>query len=134
MPASLHNFSIDQGSSFSLILTNKDENGSIIDLSNYCARLVMSTNSGQTYIFETENTDFSSYKFLIEGSIGKISLLLPASTTNSYDFETAKYDLEIQSPNDHYIGGGKYTERLLYGTITLNKRFSKSTSLLDCST
>lgn len=134
MPASLHNFSIDQGSSFSLILTNKDENGAIIDLSNYCARLVMSTNSGQTYIFETENTDFSSYKFLIEGSIGKISLLLPASTTNSYDFETAKYDLEIQSPNDHYAGGGKYTERLLYGTITLNKRFSKSTSLLDCST
>lgn len=132
MAASLHNFSIDQGSSFSLILTNKDDSGNIIDLSNYCARLVMSTNTGNTYTFETDNTN-QSYKFIIEGNSGKISLLLPASTTNSYDFETAKYDLELQSPNDHYAGGGKYTERLLYGTIALNKRFSKSMSLLDCN-
>jgi hypothetical protein len=133
MAASEHNFSIDQGTSFSLILTNKDSDGNIIDLTGYCARFTMTTSAGDTYVFETENEDYSQYKFIIEGVLGKISLLIPATTTNSYVFNSAKYDLELQSPNDHYVGGGKYTERLLYGTITVNKRYSKSLTLLDCS-
>ena len=133
MSASQYNFPIDQGSSFSLILINKDNDGNIVDLTNYCARLTMTTSKGETYTFETENTDHTLYKFSIEGNLGKISLLIPASTTNSYSFDTAKYDLEIQSPNDHYVDGGKYIERIMYGLITLNKRFSKSSTLLDCN-
>lgn len=133
MASNQYNFSIDQGSSFSLILTNKDGDGNIVNLTDYCVRLSMTTNKGDTLVFDTENTDYSLYKFFIEGSIGKISLLIPASVTNSYDFETAKYDLELKSPNDHYVDGGKYIERILFGTISLNKRSSKETSLLDCS-
>jgi hypothetical protein len=133
MPAIEHNFPIDQGSSFSLVLTNKDSDGNPIDLTNYCARLTMITSAGVTYVFDTDNNDDSQYKFTIDGVLGKISLLIPASTTNGYIFNSAKYDLELQSPNDHYVGGGKYTERLLYGTITINKRYSKSSTLLDCS-
>lgn len=132
MSASQYNFSIDQGSSFSLVLTNKDSNNNIVDLTNYCARLTMTTSKGDTYVFETENTDASLYKFYIEGNLGKISLLIPASVTNSYNFDTARYDLELKSPNDHYVDGGKYIERIIYGIITLNKRFSKSSTLLDC--
>jgi len=132
MAASQYNFTIDQGSSFSLVLTNKDSNNNIVDLTNYCARLTMTTSKGDTYVFETENTDPSLYKFYIEGNLGKISLLIPASITNSYNFDTARYDLEIKSPNDHYVSGGKYVERIMYGVITLNKRFSKSPTLLDC--
>jgi hypothetical protein len=134
MPASQHNFSIDQGSSFSLVLTNKDDNGNVIDLSNYCARLIMTASNGTQYVFSTENVNLSNYKFYIEGNLGKISLLIPAVTTNSYTFDSAKYDLELQSPNDHYVDGGKYTERILYGVITINKRFSKSPTVLDCAT
>ena len=133
MSASQYNFTIDQGSSFSLILTNKDSNNNIVDLTNYCARLIMTTNKGNTYIFETENTNPNLYKFSIEGNLGKISLLIPASVTNTYNFDTAKYDLEIKSPNDHYVDGGKYIERIMYGLIKLNKRFSKSSELLDCN-
>lgn len=133
MPASQHNFSIDQGSSFTLSLTNKDGDGNIINLTNYCARLTMVSNKGQVFTFDTDNAVYSQYKFIVEGNLGKITLYIPASTTNSYNFDNAKYDLELQSPNDHYTGGGKYTERILYGVITLNKRFSKSSSLLDCA-
>lgn len=133
MPASEYNFSIDQGSSFTITLTNKDSDGNIINLTGYCARLIMTTNKSQSYTFNTENIDYSQYKFLIEGSLGKITLYIPASATNLFTFDNAKYDLELQSPNDHYIGGGKYTERILYGVITLNKRYSKSPSLLDCA-
>ncbi len=133
MAASEHNFSIDQGSSFSLVLTNKDSDGNVVDITGYCARLIMTTSAGNTHIFDTENVDYSQYKFTIDGPLGKITLLIPASSTNAYTFNSAKYDLELQSPDDHYVGGGKYTERLLYGLITINKRFSKSTTLLDCS-
>lgn len=133
MAASEYNFPIDQGSSFGLVLTNKDSDGNVITLTNYCARLTMTTSSGTTYVFDTENNDYSQYKFTIDGALGKISLLIPASTTNTYTFNSAKYDLELKSPNDHYVGGGKYTERLLYGVITINKRHSKSSTLLDCS-
>jgi hypothetical protein len=132
MSASQYNFPIDQGSSFSLVLTNKDSNNNIVNLTNYCARLTMTTSKGNTYVFETENTNASLYKFYIEGNLGKISLLIPASVTNSYNFDTARYDLELKSPNDHYVNGGKYIERIMYGVITLNKRFSKSSNLLDC--
>lgn len=134
MAASEHNFSIDQGSSFTLVLTNKDNDGNIIDLTNYCARLTMTTSKGDTLVFDTDNVNYAAYKFLVEGNLGKITLFIPASVTNTYTFDNAKYDLELQSPNDHYASGGKYTERILYGVITINKRFSKYPTALDCAT
>ena len=132
MPASQYNFAIEQGSSFRMNLIYKDDNGNIIDLTNWCARLTWTTNKNTTQTFNTTNLDYSIYKFTIIGNEGKISLLIPADTTNNFDFNTAKYDLELQSPDDLYTGGGKFTTRILYGVITIDKRFSKSDSTLDC--
>lgn len=132
MAASKYDFSIEQGSSFKLSLIYKDSDKNIIDITNWCARLTWRTNNGGTQIFTTENTDTSLYSFIIDGINGKITLLLPSNITNSFNFLTAKYDLELQSPDDLYAGGGKYTTRLLYGTINLIKRFSQSGQSLDC--
>jgi hypothetical protein len=82
---------------------------------------------------EMLNNDYTEYKFTIDGPEGTINLLIPASSTNSYNFNSAKYDLELQSPQDLYNGGGKYTIRVLYGNISIIKRFSQSTTLLDCT-
>jgi len=60
--------------------------------------------------------------------------MIPASVTNGFLFNTAKYDLELQSPDDLYNGGGKYTIKLLFGTISIVKRFSQSPTQLECST
>jgi P pilus assembly chaperone PapD len=132
MTASRYDFSIEQGSSFRMNLIYKNDDGSIIDITNWCARLTWTTNKNVIQVFNTTNLDYSIYKFTITGNEGKISLLIPAETTNSFDFNTAKYDLELQSPDDLYTGGGKYTTRLLYGVITIDKRFSKSGNSLDC--
>lgn len=132
MAASKYDFSIEQGSSFKLSLVYKDDNNNPIDLTNWCARLTWKTNTNTTQTFSTENIDYSVYKFIIEANIGKITLLIPATTTNSFSFNTAKYDLELQSDDDLYTGGGKSIIRLLYGTVTIVKRFSQSTTLLDC--
>jgi hypothetical protein len=133
MAATQYNFNIEQGSSFRLSLTYKDSDGNIIDLTNYCARLTMKIGSDEYKVFSSLETNFDEYKFTIDGPQGTINLLIPAEATNDYNFNSAKYDLELQSPQDLYVGGGKYTIRVLYGTITIIKRFSQSTTLLDCA-
>lgn len=134
MGASQYNFSIEQGSSFKISLIYKDSNGDPIDITDWCARLTWRTSSNATQVFTSSNLDKTVYDFNLEGSLGKINLLFPAGTTNDFDFNNAKYDLELQSDDDHYSQGGKYVIRLLYGTVTIEKRFSKSTTALECNT
>lgn len=133
MPAAEYNFSIEQGSSFKLAMVYKDDTGNPIDLTGWCARLIWKTNTNITQSFSSENLDNSVYKFTLAGSDGKLTLLFPAITTNNFDFTNAKYDLELQSNNAFYENGGKYTIRILYGTVTVLKRKSKSDTLLDCN-
>lgn len=133
MSASKYDFQIEQGSSFSLSLIYKDDNSNAIDLTGWCARIVWKTNTNAIQNFTTENVNYSTYKFTLEPSLGKLTFLLPAETTNNFAFNTAKYDLELRSDDDLYSGGGKQVIRLLYGTITVVKRFSKSTDLLECT-
>lgn len=131
MPASKYDFPIEQGTSFRLSIVYKDDANNIIDLTNYCARLVWKDNCGDTVTLVT-GTNNSDYKFTIDGPNGQILLLIDAITTNNYSFSTAKYDLEVQSPTDLYPNGSPETLRILYGTITLIKRNSQSTSTLSC--
>jgi len=132
MSASRYDFSIEQGSSFRIKLIYKNYYGTVKDITGWCARLTWVTNKNIVQVFNSTNLDYSIYKFTITGNEGKLSLLIPANTTNDFDFNTAKYDLELQSPDDLYVGGGKYTTRLLYGVISIDKRFSKQDSSLDC--
>lgn len=133
MPAATYNFIIEQGTSFKLALTYKNANHDIVDITNWCARLIMNPKySGPDKIFTTSNLDYSVYKFYIDGPEGKIVLLIPAETTNSFTFNEAKYELELQSPDDFYVDGGKYTTRVLQGLITIKKRYSEYSETLDC--
>jgi hypothetical protein len=134
MAASKYDFAIEQGTSFKLSLIYKDANGTPVNLTDWCARIVWKTNTGIIQTFSSDNIDHSVYKFTIDDTNGKLTLLLPVSTTNGFNFNTAKYDLELQSPEDIYAGGGKYTTRLLFGTISIVKRFSQAGSSLECST
>lgn len=132
MAATEYNFSIEQGTSFRLSITYKDKDKNIVDITDYCARLIWITNTGITQAFSTENTDASLYSFAIDGPNGKITLLLPASITNSFNFATARYDLELMSDVDLYPGGGKELSRLLFGTVSLIRRNSKTSSEIVC--
>jgi hypothetical protein len=132
MAASLYNFAIEQGTSFRLAIVYKDKDQNIVNITDWCARLVWTTNNGTTQIFTTENADPNLYDFSIVGAEGKITLLLPASVTNTFNFLNAKYDLELQSDDDLYVGGGKQITRILYGTVTIIPRNSKYTTQINC--
>lgn len=133
MPAANYDFIIEQGTSFKFSLVYKDANGNVVDLTDWCARLVMKPKyNGSSTIFTTTNIDLSLYKFYIDGPNGKIVLLIPAETTNDFTVDEMKYELEIQSPEDFYTEGGKYTSRVLEGSIFIHKRNSKYSETLDC--
>jgi hypothetical protein len=134
MPASKYDFSIEQGTSFKLSLIYKDSNKNPIDITDWCARLIWSTEEGVTQVFSTSNTDYSIYKFDITGPEGKLLLQIPANTTNSFTFNKAKYDLELESQDDMYAGGGKEIIRLVFGTVKITHRYSENNTLLDCQT
>jgi hypothetical protein len=133
MAASKYDFSIEQGTSFKLSLIYKDTDRNPIDLTGWCARIVWKTNTNVTQVFSSENGDYSVYKFIVDEPNGKLTLLLPSTTTNNFNFTTAKYDLELKSPDDLYDGGGKYTTRILFGTISIVKRFSQASSNIECT-
>lgn len=132
MAASKYDFSIEQGTSFKLSLIYRDAERNPINLTNWCARLVWKTNTNTTQVFSSDNTDHSLYRFDIDDLNGKLTLMFPAGTTNGFSFSTAKYDLELKSPDDLYSGGGKYTTRILFGTINIVKRFSQNNTNLEC--
>lgn len=126
MGASIYNFPIEQGASFKLLLTYKDNDGNPINLTGYSARLIWKTTLDVDQTFTTDRAPDSSYSFTIDAATGRILLLLPSQTTNGFNFNSAKYDLELQSPQDLYANGGKQIVRLLYGTITIKKKYSNS--------
>jgi hypothetical protein len=132
MAATQYDFSIEQGSSFTISLIYKDSSGSPIDLTGWCARLVIATDNNETITFVTTNSVVGSYSFTLGGALGTIVLQIPASVTNTYDFNAGRYDLELESINNLYSGGGHEIIRLLYGDISLIKRYSENTILLDC--
>ena len=131
MGAASYNFNIEQGSSFSIAFTYKDDTNTIVDISNWCARMILTTSDNQTITYSSGTTN-SEYKMSIDGPNGKILLLLPASSTNNFTFKTAKYDLELESDDPLYTGGGNYTDRILYGTITIVKRNSHNSTAMEC--
>lgn len=131
MSAGKYDFSIEQGSSFTLSFIYKDGDNNPVDLTGWCARLIWKTNTGTIETFSTETVN-ASYRFDIDEPNGKLVLQFPASVTNNFNFNSAKYDLELQSDDDLYNNGGKYTTRILYGTITLIKRFSQTNTVLEC--
>jgi hypothetical protein len=131
MSAGKYDFSIEQGSSFTLSFVYKDGDNNPVDLTGWCARLIWKTNTGTIETFSTETVN-ASYRFDIDEPNGKLILQFPASVTNNFNFNSAKYDLELQSDEDLYNSGGKYTTRILYGTITLIKRFSQTNTVLEC--
>ena len=65
MPASKYDFSIEQGTSFKLALIYKDNTGTPIDITDWCSRLIWTTDEGNVQVFSTSNVDYSIYKFQI---------------------------------------------------------------------
>jgi subtilisin-like proprotein convertase family protein len=130
MAAIVYDFSIEQGSYTTVTFVYQNANSQPIDISDWCAVLQWTDNLGQSKVF-TNRAKSSQYD-LKTFSDGRIVLNIPASETNSYVFDTAIYDLDIQEPNEQYSGSGYKTFRLASGTVFLVKRTNPQLLLSNC--
>lgn len=131
MAAAKYDFDVEQGSSYNLTFIYKNNAGTVINITDWCARMIMTTSDNQTITYTSGNSN-SDYQMSIDGVNGKITLMLPASTTNNFTFKTAKYDFELESNDIFYTNGGQYTTRVLFGLITIIKRNSKNSTQMEC--
>lgn len=123
MSAAEYSFSMEKGTAFVIAFEYRNDSNVPVNLTNWCARLrwVEDQESPIIRTFLT-NTRNSQYEFVIEPLNGKIIFKIPATETAQFAFATARYDLELQEPNDLYSGGGKKVFRILQGSISLIAR------------
>jgi hypothetical protein len=134
MAAAEYSFTIEKGTAFVIAFEYKNDNNSPINLTNWCARIRWIEDQSETPVVRTFTTNVrnNAYEFTLDPLNGKLILKIPASETAQYTFGSARYDLELQEPNDLYSGGGKKVFRILQGTISLISRNVPGTDAFQC--
>lgn len=109
--AGIMSITIEQGVTFKPVLTWRDQNGALIILTGYTARMHIreSVDSVDT-LYEASSADG---KLVLGEFSGTITFNFPAADTAAMTFDEAVYDLELES-----IGG--VVTRLLQGDVYLS--------------
>jgi hypothetical protein len=128
MAAGKYNFTIEQGTTVNFELQYKNASGSAINLTGYSARMQIrpdyadNTKTSYLYISSSLNSDgtglnFSGSSNLNSPTSGTIGVYISAASSSALNFDTAVYDLELQT--------GSLVTRLLQGTIKLSKEVTR---------
>jgi len=128
MAAGKYNFTIEQGTTVKLELQYKDASGSAIDLTGYSGRMQIrpdyadNTTTSYIYLSSSLNADGTGLNFSGSNGLnppvsGTIGVFISAPSSSALNFETAFYDLEIES--------GSIVTRLLQGTIKLSREVTR---------
>lgn len=97
MAAAIHNFFIEQGSSFQITFEYLNSNNTPVDLSNRCVRLRMKDNNNLVRLY-TSSVGCDNYS-LVKSSSGAIVWTLSSLSTRNFIFDFANYDLDITDPS-----------------------------------
>lgn len=115
MSAGIYDIIIEQGATFQMTLTWKDNAGSPIDLSGYSARMQVRTS------YEAEETLVSLTSaggdIVLGGALGTIAITIAASVTQGLQIDEAVYDLELVN--------GLTVTRLLQGKATVSREVTR---------
>ena len=128
MAAGKYNFTIEQGTTIKLELAYKDANGNPIDLNGYSGRMQIrpdyadNTKTSYIYLSSSLNNDGTGLNFSGSNGVtppvsGTIGLFISAASSSALNFETAYYDIELES--------GSIVTRLLQGTIKLSREVTR---------
>lgn len=128
MAAGKYNFTIEQGTTVKLELAYKDSSGSAIDLTGYSGRMQIrpdyADNTKTSYIYLSSSLaadgtglNFSGSNGLNPPASGTIGLYISAASSSALNFDSALYDIEIES--------GSVVTRLLQGTIKLSREVTR---------
>lgn len=113
--AGTYNITLDQGATYSTLLTYKDSAGALVDLTGYTARMQarIQVDSASTVLdLTTENGGI-----VLGGAAGTINLLVDAVTTAALTAGQYVYDLELVN--------GAVVERLVMGTLLVRPEVTR---------
>ena len=114
MPAAVHNFIIEQGSNFFITFQYLDINSNPVDITKYCIRLAIKTNTGKIGLYSSNAPDKSYILRSVPNALGTIEWGLSYNETRVFNFDNAVYDLQLVDANNEEI-------RICTGTITIAK-------------
>jgi len=123
MAAGKYSFIIEQGATTDFEIIWKDAEGSRSDLTGYHARMQIRSDYGANstlYASLSSSLKADGTGLNLSGSLGNnplssgsIGIFISAASSSTFNFNEAKYDLEVVS--------GSYVTRLLEGRIKLSK-------------
>lgn len=106
---------INQGATFNPILTYEDDNGALVDLTGYTARMqVRKNHHAESFLLEltTENGGI-----VLGDANGTIELVISAITSSAFSWVNGVYDFELVN--------GAVVTRLFEGTVTVNPEVTR---------
>lgn len=115
MAAGSYNITIEQGATFSLVVTWEDSAGSAVDLTGRTARMQIRDRVAATDTLIELTTE--NGRIALGGAAGTITLTITAADTAALDFRSGVYDLEIVN--------GAVVDRILEGEVELNKEVTR---------
>ena len=110
-----YNINILQGSDKHIVLTLKNDDGSVINLTGYTANMQVRPRINSKNILDELTT--TNNRIDIEADDGRIILKFPNGVSTNYDFENAVYDVEV------YAGGR--ARRLIQGRLLVDKEVTR---------
>ncbi|CAB4143079.1 hypothetical protein UFOVP449_114 [uncultured Caudovirales phage] len=128
MAAGKYNFTIEQGTTVRIELAYKNTSGSAIDLTGYSGRMQIrpdfadNTTTSYIYLSSSLNADGTGLNFSGSNGVnpptsGTIGVFISAESSSAFNFETAYYDIELQS--------GSIVTRLLQGKVKLSREVTR---------
>ncbi|TXH14228.1 MAG: hypothetical protein E6R03_09740 [Hyphomicrobiaceae bacterium] len=110
MPAGTYNFTIEQGETFSRVITWNDSSNSPINLTGYTARMQIRKGGGAPELQISLTTGGGG--IVLGGVAGTITITIPASDTATMDAKSYVYDLEL-------VSGSGVVTKLLKGIVSV---------------
>jgi len=119
MAAGKYDITIEQGATYELKISYKDDAGSVIDLSSgYVARMKIRDSVGGSIIASTESADSPKNTITIALAASGYNIVptISAANTAALDFDNAVYDLELVA--------GSVVDRIMQGRVALDKEIT----------
>jgi hypothetical protein len=109
MTAGIYNFEIEQGATFTRVITWRDSDNALVDLTNYTARMMVRQIVTDTNVIVTLTTENGG--IALGGALGTITLTITAAATAAFTAPLhAVYDLEL-------VDSSGVVTRLLKGRV-----------------
>jgi len=115
MTAGTYHFTIEQGSTFTRVITYKDASGSLVNLSAHTALMHLRKKVDDSSTILELST--ANGRITLGGVAGTVTITISASDTANLDAVEGVYDLELIN--------GDVIEKLLAGTFTVKKEVTR---------